>query len=257
MLKESEPVYNITKPMTIYQSPLDVLEPSPTVSGRYAFVSTSEVVRELSERHNMRVTRVLGSAVNPYGTHIVRMRASNAPDMKVGDSLPEIVIRNSFDASSSFLATLGLFRLACSNGMMVHTGSVLETRLPHVGSAREKADAAIGIMLSGYQDLNDRVLRMQSRVMLASEQAEFGLRALELRGGAGDDPHTVLQGRRAEDNGNDLWRVFNRIQENVIRGGGIYRSTDGRYLRVKAVGSATRDFQLNTGLWSIAESYLN
>lgn len=64
----------------------------------------------------------------------------------------------------------------------------------------------------------------------------------------------LLTCRRGEDLRGDLWSVFNRIQENVLRGGLSRRSPTGRLVRSWRITSIREDVRLNSGLWDLAEA---
>jgi len=49
------------------------------------------------------------------------------------------------------------------------------------------------------------------------------------------------------------WLTMNRLQENMQRGGQPGRSTQGRRIRTRAVGSIDRTVSLNRALWILAE----
>ena len=68
----------------------------------------------------------------------------------------------------------------------------------------------------------------------------------------------LLHLRRTADGGNDLWRTFNRVQENVIRGGlsAVARDENGRRLRrvsTREVKGIDQDVKLNRAQWQLAE----
>ena len=63
----------------------------------------------------------------------------------------------------------------------------------------------------------------------------------------------LIEGRRPEDIGHCLWTTFQRVQENVIRGGQPGRSAQGRRLQTRPVGSIDRGVSLNRALWMLAE----
>ena len=72
---------------------------------------------------------------------------------------------------------------------------------------------------------------------------------------------SMLDVRRSDDRHNDAWTVFNRIQENVIRGGAMIKSfsdlnTEGRYRKSRAVNSVNENIRVNRQLWDIAENTL-
>ena len=84
----------------------------------------------------------------------------------------------------------------------------------------------------------------------------FGERAVEEGGGHRPAPVTaaqLIEARRREDLGHTLWTTFQRVQENVIRGGQPGRSAQGRRLQTRPVGSIDRGVNLNRALWMLAE----
>ncbi|HEV2269973.1 MAG TPA: hypothetical protein VGR92_10970, partial [Steroidobacteraceae bacterium] len=46
-----------------------------------------------------------------------------------------------------------------------------------------------------------------------------------------------------------LWRTFNVVQENVLRGGIVRRTASGRLMRTRAIQAIREDVRLNAGLW--------
>ena len=66
--------------------------------------------------------------------------------------------------------------------------------------------------------------------------------------------NTILQARRSEDMGSDLWTVFNRTQENLIQGG--FLVTNGRR-RSRKITNIDKNIAINTSLWDLASSYSN
>ena len=105
-----------------------------------------------------------------------------------------------------------------------------------------------------------------SRLQLTSgEQSAFAEAAHTLRF-ADSEGHTttpitsaqLLQPRRSEDVGSDLWRTMNRVQENSVRGGlhAVQRDANGRRLRrvtTRPIAGIDQDVRLNRALWTLAE----
>jgi hypothetical protein len=85
------------------------------------------------------------------------------------------------------------------------------------------------------------VSRFRSRVLDAREAQRFAEQALLLRyptlDAAPVEPETLLQVRRPEDAGADLWKTSNRLQESLIRGVG------GEFIVSAAMGSSNRLWQ--------------
>ena len=74
----------------------------------------------------------------------------------------------------------------------------------------------------------------------------------------------LLTCRRYDDLDRDLWTLFNRVQENLIRGGlsGIRRrNEDGVMIlnskprTMRGIRSGDRSIELNADLWRLADSF--
>lgn len=93
-----------------------------------------------------------------------------------------------------------------------------------------------------------------------AEQVRFAERALVLRYPddvlGGMQPSQLLHCRREQDAGADLWRVYNRVQENLLRGGLSRRSATGRLTRTRRITSIREDVRINGALWDAATELL-
>lgn len=66
------------------------------------------------------------------------------------------------------------------------------------------------------------------------------------------DAGRLLQARRTCDQGNDLWSVYNKVQENVIVGGIEGRTAHGRRTMSRRINSIDEDLRINLALWQEA-----
>lgn len=83
--------------------------------------------------------------------------------------------------------------------------------------------------------------------------------ALHYRFGEDHQPVTtdqILTPRRYEDRSDDLWTVYQRVQENLMKGGLAGRTAQGRSNRTRAVNGIDGDVKLNRALWVMAENML-
>jgi len=84
----------------------------------------------------------------------------------------------------------------------------------------------------------------------------FGQKALEIRGTSLDvRPERVvanLHTHRWEDRDPSLWNLFNRAQENLMRGDMRGVSGAGRVRRLKRITSLSSEVDLNRKLWLAA-----
>lgn len=233
-----------------------------SLSQKYTFIPTERVLTGLMnagfqpvEARQARSRR--GSPA--HARHILRLRR-RFETVQLKDSIPEIVFLNSHDGSSAYQLRMGVFRVVCTNGLIVSRGAFPTYCVSHRGNVvDEVVEAALGIA-ERFEALAGQVERMEHRAMLKDEQLEFAGRALVLRfediALAGMQPSALLNARRVEDLGDDLWSVLNRVQENLLRGGLSRRSATGRLTRTRRIGSIREDVRLNSGLWDLAGEVL-
>jgi len=112
------------------------------------------------------------------------------------------------------------------------------------------------IMAGGPKALASAVERMERTVLDAGQRLELAVQALALRfpkdlEGA-VEPSRFLVPRRPEDAGNDLWRTFNVLQENLLQGGILRRSVSNRLTRTRRITAIREDVRLNSALWEMA-----
>ncbi|CAM6881555.1 DUF945 domain-containing protein [Enterobacter intestinihominis] len=84
--------------------------------------------------------------------------------------------------------------------------------------------------------------------------------ALKYRFGEDHQPVTVSQlltSRRREDCSDDLWTVYQRVQENLMKGGLSGRTAQGKSSRTRAVTGIDGDVKLNRALWVMAENMMD
>ncbi|WP_336432542.1 integrase arm-type DNA-binding domain-containing protein [Providencia rettgeri] len=79
---------------------------------------------------------------------------------------------------------------------------------------------------------------------------------LQYRFGEESQPITeeqVLQPRLWEDKKDDLWTVYQRLQENLVKGGLSGRNAKGKRARTRSVNGIEGDIKLNKALWVMTE----
>lgn len=100
---------------------------------------------------------------------------------------------------------------------------------------------------------------MQSLALPVSARHALANAALKYRFGEDYQPVTVSQlltPRRREDYSDDLWTVYQRVQENLMKGGLSGRTAQGKSSRTRAVTGIDGDVKLNRALWIMAENML-
>jgi hypothetical protein len=127
---------------------------------------------------------------------------------------------------------------------------------------------AADAVLDTFPMIETKVSAMQAIHLSQSERLEFASQAMGLRWNAETcpfRPETLLDVRRRDDIGFDIWSTMNVIQENLIRGQrlnswGRFATPSGAYRRMRPtqeVRSIDTEVTINKGLWSLAESFIH
>lgn len=242
-------------------------EPHDSRSARYAYVATMEILRGLS-REGFEVYSAKQSAARTddkagHTKHMLRLRHRSMQALAVGDSVPEIVLVNSHDGSSSYQMMSGMYRLACNNGLMVPDGVCQTIKVQHSGKILDKVTEGAFEVLDGLTRVVESRDTMRALTLTDGEQRVFANAAAMLRFDPAEgealpvQPEQINRARRMDDKGADLWTTFNRVQENVIRGGlrGTTIDANGRrhHRATRAVTGIDQDVKLNRALWTLAE----
>lgn len=169
----------------------------------------------------------------------------------------EIILLNSHDGTSSYQMLAGMFRFVCSNGL-VCGDTVADVRVPHKGDVAGSVIEGAYEVLSGFERVKENRESMQAITLHDSEPEVFARAALSLKYDDPDKPAPItesqfLMPRRFDDRRPDLWMTFNRVQENLTKGGLHGRSANGRRQQTRPVQGIDSDVRLNRALWLLAD----
>lgn len=232
-------------------------------SDRYSLIPTRDVL-QLLDNNGFRVFSVSqgGSRDDEkkgFTKHMLRLRHESAVP-NVGDAVPEIVLLNSHDGTSSYRLMAGLFRLVCSNGLVVATASIEDIRISHTGDVAQRVlDGCISVM-DRLPTVAEDVKRFGELILSRGEQEAFASAALVARFGEQEAPvkaADLLMVKRTQDAAPTLWNTLNVVQENVIQGGLGYVTTDDNgkrtSRRTRQVRSVDGNVNTNRALWTLAQ----
>jgi Domain of unknown function (DUF932) len=232
------------------------------MSPRYTFIPTERVLSGLINVGFVLVgaTQTHTRSMSPmHARHVVRLRR-RFETVKLNDSILEILFLNSHDGTSAYQLRIGIFRVVCTNGLIVSRSAFPTQCVRHRGSIVDEVVIGALEMTERFESLAAQIERMEQRRLPKDEQLYFAERALELRypkGAAGSlEPGQLLCARRSGDIGDDLWRVTNRVQENLLRGGLKRRAASGRLIRTRSITAIAQDVRINSGLWDLASEVL-
>eukprot|EP00918_Siedleckia_nematoides_P082182 GHVU01180154.1.p1 GENE.GHVU01180154.1~~GHVU01180154.1.p1 ORF type:complete len:261 (+),score=2.99 GHVU01180154.1:114-896(+) len=231
------------------------------VSEKYSPIRTSDALR-VFENHGFSVTNYNESKpriVEKQGfqKHIVRL-ASPEFNIKGLDSRPEIVIKNSYDKSCSFQLLFGLYRLVCSNGLMIGKTFQGESII-HTGNTEDKLSNAIDKFYEALPLIAEKIEQFNTIQLNKLDQRHFAYEAVKLVLDTekcklvDGELNRLIASIRPEDDGNSLWLTYNKVQEKLIAGGIRYFNTEtGKFNKTRRIKSAFKDATINQKVWDIA-----
>ena len=133
--------------------------------------------------------------------------------------------------------------------------------LPQLPGRAKVNNTAVGqVHAHGVFDkVTDNMEAMKEIHLNSDEQHLFGRAALMVRyedeNKTPVTPEQIITPRRWEDKQNDLWTTWQRVQENMIKGGLSGRSASGKNTRTRAITGIDGDIRINKALWVIAEQF--
>lgn len=227
-------------------------------SDKYCYIPTYELVEQMNKEGFQIFAMSAPSSRLPakkeFGKHLIRFRHENAGDISVGDEVFEVCLINSHDGSSGVSVLAGMFRLVCSNGLVLSNGFSNSISVRHqnitIDGILENATKMVENSNSIYELKNHWQgieLDYEKKYALASaaHEMKFDDRPTPVK------PIDFLEVRRPEDNKNDLWTVFNVVQENLINGG-IRGFNSRRRIRTRPIRNVYQNINFNQRLWEKA-----
>ncbi len=242
-----------------------------SLSEKYSFISTENIIKILAQNNFLPFSAYQSGSRSTEKAlttkHLIKFRYGSDKTFfpQLGGLIPEIILSTSHDGLSSFRFMGGIFRLVCTNGLVVSDGSCANYNIRHMGASEGDIIDAVFDVLDSTTKAMTKTSEMKLIELNQSQKFEFAEEAFQLRWDAKEapdfSPARLLEPKRSYDRPNDLFTTFNTIQENLIRGGIRYYSKkpDGELDRntVRAVNSIDANLKINKGLWGLAEKYLN
>jgi len=226
---------------------------------RYRFIPTSKVLKALREEgflpYMVAQSNPRDEGRHGHAKHLIRLRQeeSTAPE---GGEYPEVVYIGSHDGTSASQLIGGYLRLVCTNGMVCGQ-DMGEIRVPHMG------EKVISMIIKGAHQIVEQLkkmdehrARMKEITLTEDEKGVFALDCLKVRYGDKTppiEPDQLLVPHRYSDHGNNLWLIFNTIQEWMTKGGLHGRTQNLRRITTRPIRGIDQDIQLNRKLWDEAE----
>jgi hypothetical protein len=241
-------------------------KPSNEVSSHYTYIPTSKVIDDMRslgwdvvEAKEVKARKGIG-----FQKHLLIFRN---PDVVIngndGDIVyPQILLTNSHDGKNAFTFTAGLFRLICENGLVIASEKFSELKIRHMGYSFDELQTNIQNIITQLPLTVESMNKMKQIELNEIQILEFANRALqfrfpEVKESEEDILNELVEPVRKQDSNNDVWSVFNRVQERLIKGNFMYVNTKGKVRKARKIKNFTQDIILNKQLFDLAIEYVS
>ena len=253
---------------------------NPGVSERYVHANTATVVEDLAKLGWYPVqAKQCRPKKNSKGIRSFHMIAFQNPDVKICkpvtditgetteivDSYPRIILTNSHDGFNSFKFMVGLFRLVCSNGLILCSDEMVNMSIRHINYSFEALRTVVSSAIEQIPYIVNTMNTMKNTKLSEAEKKELATAVVKIRKDVEDDEKfsideatvmDILMPVREEDKGDDLWTVFNVCQEKMIKGGFQSTSKNDKVRKQRKITSIKKDVEYNQRLWEIATKFM-
>lgn len=249
---------------------------NPNVSNKYVHANTMTVVDDLAKLGWYPVqakqcrTKKNSSGIRSF--HMIAFQNENIKITKttddgnsVVDTYPRIILTNSHDGYNSFKFMLGLFRLVCSNGLVVCDNQMVNMSIKHINYTFDELRMVVKTAIEEVPNIVNTMNEMRNINLNEKQKQELASEVLKIRKGIDENEQyeveqsiidDILSPVREEDKSNDLWTIFNICQEKLIKGGFLTITNKNKHRKVKSITSIKKDMEYNQRLWKTASKYL-
>lgn len=234
-------------------------------SEKYSHIPTFKIIEDMEKLGWMvsSVKEVKARKNVGFQKHLVIFRN---PEIVISgedgdDVFPQILLTNSSDGKNAFTFRAGIFRLVCENGLVISTQDFADMRIRHYGYDFSELQKVITAMVEKLPLTVESMNKFKQTKLNENQMVEFAKRAVEVRFGKEDVKHIqmdfneFLKPTRKEDEGNDLWSVFNRIQEKIIDGDFTY-SYSNKTRKARKIKNFNQDLEVNSKLYELATEFV-
>ena len=241
------------------------------LSKHYSFVPTSSVINDLRsmgwEVVDAKQVKARKKSTRGYQKHMVTFEH---PDYRVegAEEFPQLLLTNSHDGGNAFQLSAGIFRLVCSNGLVIKSEDYGSARLVHKGYSFEAVQKLVNEFAETIDGTLSKITEMKKVELTKEQQIEFAKQAALLRFTAKSynenniadvvDIDDLLNVERKEDAGNGLWEVFNHVQESLVNGkynyasNGKVNAADAKVRKARPIKNFKQSIDVNKKLSELA-----
>lgn len=247
---------------------------NPRVTSQYLHVNTEVIIDDLeklgwkpvqaSQRKSKGKSSIFSKHMVSFQNPEIMIKGKNSDD-----AFPRIILTNSHDGLQSFRFSIGIFRLVCSNGLVIADEEFSDFRIRHKGYTFDELRAMVRETVDKLPEKIQVMNNMKARIMTVDEKEKLALDAMLIRSGIVPDSIQaneyeydrdtlidILEPKRKEDESQDLWTVFNVVQEKIINGEFHAALKGAKVRKVRKIKSFEKDLEINKELFKLATSLI-
>ena len=256
------------------------------LSKHYSFVPTSNVINDLRsmgwECVDAKQVKARKKSTRGYQKHMLTFehpdyKIDQVKEVEIADGVtetqitkpeeyPQLLLTNSHDGGNAFQLSAGIFRLVCSNGLVIKTEDYGTARLIHKGYSFEAVQKLVNEFVETIDETLTRITAMKEVELTKAQQMEFAKAAALLRfteksyneQNISDvvDLDDLLSIDRKEDAGDGLWEVYNRVQESIVQGSFHYIGGNKKSRKARPIKNFKQSIDVNKKLSELAFAYV-
>ena len=155
----------------------------PKWSAKYSFVPTIQVIEDIKNLGwvptEATAVRARKERTAGKGKHMITFEHE---DFKTEDNEKiQILLINSHDGTSNFQLEIGVFRLVCSNGLVIKDNDMGVVKVRHLGYSFKDITAAVNQLVSNIPNVFKKMTKMKETELDESQMAELALKSACVR----------------------------------------------------------------------------
>jgi hypothetical protein len=151
--------------------------------------------------------------------------------------------------------------MVCENGLVICSKEFENLKIRHYGYDFKELQKVVNTMVESLPLTVDSMNKFKKKKLQKKQIEEFAKKAAEIRFGAEQLQNitinyaSLITPTRTEDSGDDLWSVFNVVQEKLTHG--MFEYVSGTKLRkARKIKNFKQDIDLNAKLYDLAMTYV-
>lgn len=240
-------------------------QPADGLSKRYVFVPTDKTII-----HNLnklgwypiyaRQNKSKKKRGDKWGKHVIRF-AKEQGLLKKGDYVEELLYVGCHDGTYKIELNLAIKVCICDNQAVVVDSEFTTIAQKHFNFEIKDFEKITKQAVRQFSILSKKINEFKSIELSKKEKEKFAKQAKTAYWGENSiiDPKVLLNTRRVENEKDDLWTVYNVVQENIQKGGIEYKgysekTKKERKRKTRATKNIIRDIDINKKLWTIMQA---